>query len=119
MNKPESHEKGWGYELWISNTKNYCGKILHFNKGKKCSTHYHKIKDETFYLLSGQMEILLSDSLEEYEKGNTSKIIMNPGDIIHIWLKRVHQMKALEESELLEISTQHFEEDSYRLVKGD
>jgi hypothetical protein len=31
----------------------------------------------------------------------------------------VHQMEALEDSELFEFSTQHFESDSYRLVKGD
>ena len=42
--------KGWGYEKWIVNTDEYCGKLLHFIKGKKCSWHYHKLKDETFYL---------------------------------------------------------------------
>jgi hypothetical protein len=31
----------------------------------------------------------------------------------------VHQMEALEDSELFEFSTQHFETDSYRLIKGD
>jgi len=31
----------------------------------------------------------------------------------------VHQMETLEDSELLEFSTQHFETDSHRLVKGD
>ena len=35
--EPERHEKGWGYELWIVNNNLYCGKILHFNNGKKCS----------------------------------------------------------------------------------
>ncbi len=119
MKKPERHEKGWGYELWIANTEKYCGKILHFIKGKKFSVHYHEIKDETFYLSHGKLEILLADSPEEYEKGNISKSIMKPGDVIHIWPQRVHQVSALKDSDLIEISTQHFEEDSYRLVKGD
>ena len=40
--------KPWGHELWIYNSELYCGKILFFNKGKRCSWHYHEIKDETF-----------------------------------------------------------------------
>ena len=55
--EPERHEKGWGYELWIVNNNLYCGKILHFNKGKKCSWHYHKIKQETFYVQKGKLKI--------------------------------------------------------------
>jgi hypothetical protein len=31
----------------------------------------------------------------------------------------VHQLEALEDSELFEFSTQHFESDSHRLVRGD
>ena len=34
--------KGWGYEKWIVNTPEYCGKLLFFNEGKRCSWHYHK-----------------------------------------------------------------------------
>lgn len=44
--------KGWGFEKWIVNNEKYCGKILFFVKGKKCSYHYHEIKDETFYVQS-------------------------------------------------------------------
>ena len=55
--KPDRHEKGWGYELWIVNNNLYCGKILHFDKGKKCSWHYHKIKQETFYVQKGKLKI--------------------------------------------------------------
>ena len=48
-------QKGWGYEKWIVNKSEYCGKLLYFNKGKKCSWHYHKIKDEVFYIQSGKI----------------------------------------------------------------
>jgi quercetin dioxygenase-like cupin family protein len=117
--KPERHEKGWGYEDWIANNEKYCGKLLFFKKGKRCSLHFHKEKDETFYLQSGKMEIVLADSKEEYEKGNFEKITISPGECVHIWPGRVHQMIALEDSELFEFSTQHKEEDSYRIIKGD
>ena len=40
--------KGWGYEKWIANSPSYCGKLLFIAKGKKCSWHYHKLKDEVF-----------------------------------------------------------------------
>ena len=52
--KPKYHKKGWGYELWIHNDTDYCGKLLFFEKGKRCSFHYHKKKTETFYLQSGK-----------------------------------------------------------------
>ena len=117
--RAERHPKGWGYEDWIVNGERYCGKILHFEKGKKCSIHYHIIKDETFYLLSGKLEVLLADSKELYEKGEVNNILMNPGEVLYIWPGRVHRMKGLVESELMEISTQHFEDDSYRILRGD
>lgn len=46
-------EKGWGYELWLVND-DYCGKLLHFRQGKRCSWHYHRVKDEVFYLHAGR-----------------------------------------------------------------
>lgn len=110
------HPKGWGYEKWIVNKPQYCGKLLYFNAGKKCSWHYHKIKDEVFYLQSGKMIVKFSeeDSIE-----NSKQIVLNAGDSFHVYVGLRHQMIALENSELFEFSTQHFEEDSYRLQKGD
>lgn len=119
ITKPERHKKGWGYEDWIVNNEKYCGKILHFEKGKKFSVHYHKIKDETFYVLKGKFEAIFAENPEEYEKGITKKMLLQEGDVVHIWQGRVHQLIALEEGDIIEFSTQHFEDDSYRIVKGD
>ena len=60
-------KKGWGYEKWIVNKSLYCGKLLFFKAGKKCSWHYHIEKDEVFYLQAGKMLIRYgeSDSLKE------------------------------------------------------
>jgi len=122
MSKP-THElsmfhvdKGWGWERWIVNTEEYCGKLLFFNKSKRCSWHYHKLKDEVFYLQSGKMMIYFSDS-DELE--NAGQLILNPGDNFHVYRGLRHQMVALEASELFEFSTQHFDSDSYRVIKGD
>ena len=45
-------EKGWGRELiWATNEK-YCGKLMFFDrKGSKFSLHFHKEKDESWYVL--------------------------------------------------------------------
>lgn len=108
--------KGWGYEKWIVNNEKYCGKILHFVKGRRCSFHFHKLKDETFYLLSGKL--MLRYGFDQ-NINKAAFITLRPGDRFHIPVGLCHQMEAFEDSELLEFSTQHFDEDSYRIVFGD
>ena len=113
---PSVHPKGWGHELWIFNSELYCGKILCFNPGKKCSWHYHEIKDEVFYIQSGRIELLFS----EWDDIDTAeKIILEQGESFHVRPGLRHQMKALEATELFEISTTHSESDSIRVIKGD
>jgi len=108
--------KGWGFEKWIVNNEEYCGKLLYFAKGKKCSYHYHKLKDETFYVQSGKLIVRYADH-DNLEIADET--ILNPGDKFHIYRGLRHQMEALEDTELFEFSTQHFEEDSYRVIQGD
>ena len=52
--------KGWGWEKWIVNCEEYCGKLLYFVKGKRCSWHHHKLKDEVFYVQSGKLLVKFS-----------------------------------------------------------
>ena len=60
---PMKHvDKGWGWERWICNGPEYCGKLLFFEKDKRCSWHVHRLKDEVFYLQSGLMLVKYSDS---------------------------------------------------------
>jgi len=106
-------EKGWGYELWIHNDEKYCGKLLFFSKGKKCSLHYHKLKHETFYVQTGSLKCTFIDG------DKTENVVLSPGDVKEIHPGLVHQMEAIEDTVMFEFSTQHFDEDSYRLQKGD
>lgn len=108
--------KGWGWERWLVNNDKYCGKILHFYEGKKLSWHYHNLKCEHFACSFGKVIIKYSwrDSLEEAEE-----VVLEKGMVFAIPTGLRHQVIALEESELIEISTTHFEDDSIRLVKGD
>jgi len=108
--------KGWGREVWIANNELYCGKILEIRKGKRCSLHYHRIKNETFFLRSGRMLVRVK---ERIEGGIVEEFEMGPGECMDVPIGLIHQMEALEDCELFEFSTQHFDSDSHRLVKGD
>jgi mannose-6-phosphate isomerase-like protein (cupin superfamily) len=108
--------KGWGREVWIANNDLYCGKLLEIRKGKRCSLHYHKLKTESFYLRSGRLKVRVkespeSETIEEFEFG--------PGECMDVPRGLVHQMEAIEDAELFEFSTTHFDDDSHRLVRGD
>ena len=117
MKKEIKHvDKGWGYEKWIVNKTEYCGKLLFFEKDKKCSWHYHKLKDEVFYLQSGKLLVKYSDDDDIVE---ATELILEAGDSFHVYRGLRHQMLALEPSELFEFSTEHFDSDSYRIQKGD
>lgn len=108
--------KGWGYELWIANKPEYCGKLLHFDEGKRCSYHYHNNKDETFLLHSGLLKLIIGDT-DDFKL--TESVILNPGDSYYIPPGLRHQIIALKESDMYEFSTIHLEEDSIRVIKGD
>ena len=108
--------KGWGYEKWIVNNEEYCGKLLFIAKGKKCSWHYHKLKDEVFYVQSGRIKVLYSD---EDDINYAKNVILEAGDNFHVYRGLRHRMVALLDSEVFEFSTQHFDSDSHRIIKGD
>jgi mannose-6-phosphate isomerase-like protein (cupin superfamily) len=109
-------KKGWGSELWIANNSQYCGKLLRINKGKRCSLHFHKIKTESFYLHSGRLLMRLMDS---QDADTIEEFILEAGQCMDIPVGLIHQMVALEDAELFEFSTQHFDSDSHRLKPGD
>tara|TARA_R110002074_G_scaffold208668_6_gene377467 strand:+ start:49 stop:408 length:360 start_codon:yes stop_codon:yes gene_type:complete len=108
--------KGWGFEKWIVNNEEYCGKVLYFVKDRRCSWHYHIKKDEVFYVQSGKILVKYS---EQDDLENADEVVMERGDNFHVYRGLRHQMIALEDTELFEFSTQHIDEDSYRIVKGD
>jgi len=109
-------QKGWGCEKIIHNSDGYCGKILCFNKGKKCSYHFHRLKTETFLCHKGKIRLRhgSSDDLEDSEE-----IVLFEGDTFHVPVGLRHQMEAMEDSELFEFSTTDFPDDSIRIVRGD
>lgn len=97
--RPNRVEKPWGYELHWAKTDRYVGKHIHINKGHALSLQYHNKKDETIFLYAGKM-------LFEIQEGDElKKIEMHPGDRIHVTPPTVHRMTALEDCEIMEVST--------------
>jgi quercetin dioxygenase-like cupin family protein len=111
----ELHEKAWGHELWIINNELYCGKLLVFKAHKQFSMHYHLLKDEAWYISKGKFEYKFIDT----ETAELRSKIVKEGDCIHLMPGQPHQMLALTEgATIFEVSTQHFDSDSYRVLPG-
>lgn len=103
-------EKPWGYELWWAATELYAGKILHVEAGHRLSLQYHKVKDESCYLLAGSIRLVTGpsvDDLETLELGPSACWRNHPGQI--------HTIEAVETSDVLEVSTPQLE-DVVRLL---
>jgi mannose-6-phosphate isomerase-like protein (cupin superfamily) len=106
-------DKPWGYELWWAQTDKYVGKILHVNAGERLSLQYHNEKDETLYLLKGEMDMQYGPSAEQLETKR-----MHEGDTHYNPPLMVHRMIAITDVDMLEVSTPQVEdvvrlEDAY------
>ena len=98
-------QKIWGHEEWLLNTEMYCGKILTLKPGFECSYHYHKEKDEGFYVLRGLVYLMLEGEDRILHLGEVQRIL--PG--------QRHKFASLEGvSKMIEFSTHHEDSDSYR-----
>lgn len=110
-------QKGWGYELIWATNDNYCGKILVFTKaGNKCSMHFHKEKDKTWFVNNGSFLLRTIDTrtAQMYTKE------LKEGDTWHNPPLVPHQLEALEDSaSVTEVSTADSIEDNYKIIQGD
>ncbi len=115
---PKKVQKQWGYELWLANNEenNYCGKILHVNSGHKFSMHFHKEKDETWFVNSGVFKVAYIDTKDStlYEKE------LKEGEVWRNPPLQPHQLICLtKEGSVTEVSTPDSVEDNYRIGPGD
>lgn len=97
---PRRVEKPWGYEIIWAHTNRYVGKILHVGRGHCLSRQYHQVKDETLYVLTGRIRMTV-------EMPGSPPVVreLGAGDAIHIVPTMIHEMEALEDSDVLEAST--------------
>ena len=115
IEKPKKVDKAWGHELWVYNDEEYCGKLLVFEDTyQKFSMHYHMIKKESWYVQQGKFKFDWIDT----ETATLHTNVLDVGDSVTIERGQPHQLTALKPNSIVfEVSTEHFDEDSYRIYK--
>lgn len=113
ISKPKRVSKEWGHELWLANDEenNYCGKILHVKGGHRFSMHFHSEKHESFYILRGSCRLTIIDT----ETSASITVELYEGDCHTIDRLVPHQVEAIEDCQIIESSTFHRDQDSYRV----
>ena len=106
-------DKPWGHELIWAVTDRYVGKVLHIKAGEKLSLQYHRKKDETVMVWAGRIRF------EFFAEGQEPPIKeMGPGEAFHVTPGLRHRMVAVEDTDMLEVSTTELDdvvrlEDAY------
>ena len=91
--------KPWGYELIFAKTDRYVGKILHISKGECLSLQYHEMKEETLYVVGGELKLTI-----EYD-GDRRELVLRAGEAFHIPPGLIHRMEAVADTDVAEVST--------------
>ena len=110
--KIEKIEKPWGYEIIWARTDKYVSKFLHINPNSRLSLQYHKEKEETIYVMSGNLKLQIGKTGKEKFVG--------PGTVIHVEPEKVHRFGAGDQPvTLCEVSTPELDdvvrlEDDYK-----
>ena len=100
--------KPWGYEKIWARTDRYVGKILHINAGQALSVQYHNVKDETVYLLEGELKYWVAPQTAERRASRAEGLLdvrLKVGESFRIMPGTVHYMEAVTDCDVLEVST--------------
>jgi len=100
--------KPWGHETIWAHTDNYVGKILHINAKQALSVQYHNVKDETVYLLSGELIYRVWEGTGDDKKA--VDVGLKIGQSFRITPGTIHQMEAITDCDILEVSTPHLDD---------
>jgi mannose-6-phosphate isomerase-like protein (cupin superfamily) len=93
-------DKPWGYELIWAKTDRYVGKILHIDAGQALSYQFHRVKEETIYVLRGRLTLHVSE-----DDAPPRVLELGEGEIFHITPGLRHRFEAAQDVDLLETST--------------
>jgi mannose-6-phosphate isomerase len=95
-------EKPWGWELVWAEADEYVGKLLFVRAGESLSLQYHELKDESWLVQEGRAKLELGEvggTLETFE--------IAPGDTYRFRPRTVHRVTAVEDTLVVEVSTNH------------
>ena len=99
---PRKVEKPWGWELVWAEAEDYVGKLLFVRAGESLSLQYHEVKDESWLVQEGRAKLELGEvdgGLETFE--------IVPGDAYRFRPETVHRVTAIEDTLVIEVSTNH------------
>jgi mannose-6-phosphate isomerase-like protein (cupin superfamily) len=99
-------DKPWGWELIWALTDDYCGKILFVRAGESLSLQFHKVKDESWYVLEGRARL----ELGAVGEGSLEHEVITPGSAFRFRPGTVHRVTSLEDTKILEVSTPHLDD---------
>jgi mannose-6-phosphate isomerase-like protein (cupin superfamily) len=120
--------KPWGHETIWARTDRYVGKILHIKAGYALSVQYHNRKDETVYLLSGELKYWVATGSGQRTAGSgpsglrtagtgetpaagrspipdLTDVRLKVGDAFRLTPGTIHYMEAVTDCDVLEVST--------------
>lgn len=97
------HFRQFGAVIISIVNREYCKKLIAVLPGQQHPDHMHKVKEETFQLLYGDLEVVVDG--EERE--------MKPGDIQTVLRGQMHSFSSRTGAVFEEISTTHVKNDSY------
>ena len=95
--------KPWGFEIVFAENERYAGKILHVEPGHALSLQYHERKDETLYVLTGEVTLLVDAKMD----GELKEVTLGAGDSYRIRPGVRHRMSVVSGGpcELVEVSS--------------
>jgi mannose-6-phosphate isomerase len=104
--EPRRVEKPWGYELIWAETDDYVGKVLFIKAGESLSLQFHRVKDESWLVQQGRAKLELGSAgdpmLAQEVIGRGATFRFRPGT--------VHRITALEDTTVVEVSTNHLDD---------
>lgn len=94
-------DKPWGHEVIFADGANgYVGKLISVTAGHALSLQYHREKDETISIVSGEALIEYGPAADRLDQR-----VLAPGDTIHLPPTAVHRITAVTDVVFVEAST--------------
>lgn len=113
--------KPWGSETWLAYGEGmpFALKVIFLRKGTKTSLQYHVHKRETNFVYSGRIMM----HYQEEKGGPVITRELGPKSSIHVPPGFIHRVEALEDTTLVEASTNHLDDvirvsDDYKRPDG-
>jgi mannose-6-phosphate isomerase len=104
--EPRRIDKPWGHELLWAHGEQYVGKTLFVKAGEQLSLQFHRVKDESWYVLSGRAMV----EVGALGKAVLGKEVVTDGASFHFPPGTVHRVRAIEDTTILEVSTPHLDD---------